>query len=386
MKADPSPFSQSYRAALSSHLAECTTSSAKTSLSLGRQALKLGLETLELAKIHEEALTFLESRKASDGLDGNISPLRATGFFAEVITPIEETHRGAREANAQMKVALDNLSRRTEELTASNESLKREIEQRNVAEASLRASEAVSNGLLEKSQRMQEELRLLSHRLLSIQENERQRISRELHDVIAQALTGLNVQLATMKKKSVSDASDFNERIEATQLLVERAVDIVHGFARDLRPTVLDDIGLIAALESHMKAFMEETGIRVAFTAFAGLEQVDIAVRTVLFRVAQEALTNVAQHAKASQASVSIQQCSEVVRMEVHDDGVGFAVDGEAFAKGDRLGLLGMRERVEMIGGKFSIESAKVDGTTVRLEIPRGMVNAGKQSSKSSTP
>lgn len=384
MKADLAAFSQSYRVALRKHLTQSPASSRKTSLSLGRRAVKLGMETLDLAKIHEEALVSLESAGASDVLYGEKHLRRATGFFAEVITPIEETHLGAREANAQMKLAIETLSRRTKELAALNEELKREIDQRKVAEVSLRASEAVSSKLLEKSRRLQEELRLLSHRLLSVQETMRQRLSRELHDVIAQALTGLNLQLVTLKKQSTADAADFHAKIEVTQGLVKKSVDILHRFARDLRPTVLDDLGLIPALQSHMKEFMENTGVRVAFSAFAGLEQVDNRVRTALFRVAQEALSNVAQHANATQTSVVIRQHEKTICMEIHDNGAGFDVNGVVLTKSKRLGVIGMREHVEMIGGRFFIDSAPGKETTVRVEIPRGKVRRGKRSSTSS--
>lgn len=383
MKAESSAFSRSYRDALGRHLAQDHPSSQRTSLSLGRRALKLGLETLDLARIHEEALDSIESSRASGDLGGNEDLRRATGFFSKVITPLEETHQGARDANAHMKIAVEALSRRTKELAALNEELTREIEQRHAAEVALRASESASRGLLERSQQMQEELKLLSHRLLSIQENERQRISRELHDVVAQALAGLNMQLATLRKQSKADAKDYHEKIADTQRLVKKAVDSVHRFARDLRPTALDDLGLIAALESHMKEFMETTGVRVAFTAFAELENLNIEVRTVLFRVTQEALQNIGQHAKASRAVVSIRQDGKSVCMEIKDNGKGFALEGGAVAKNERLGLLGMRERVEMIGGRFFIESAEGSGTTVRVEVPCGRVRARKRSSKS---
>ncbi|MFT5471424.1 MAG: signal transduction histidine kinase [Verrucomicrobiales bacterium] len=198
MKTDPAAFSKSYQAALRKHLAQGPASSPAL-LSLGRRALKLGLETLELAKIHEEALVSLESTGATDVLSGQQLLRRGTSFFSEVITPIEETHQGAKEANEQMKLAYETLSLRTKELADSNEKLKGEIDQRKAAEASLRASEAVSSLRLKKSLRLQEELRLLSHRLLSIQEAMRKRLSRELHDVIAQALTGLDLQLVTLK-------------------------------------------------------------------------------------------------------------------------------------------------------------------------------------------
>src|ERR1019366_102000 len=211
----------------------------------------------------------------------------------------------------------------------------------------------------------------LSHQLLQVQEEERKRISRELHDVIAQTLTGINTRLATLKKEGGLNAADFDRSITRTQQLVQESVDIVHRFARELRPAVLDDLGLIPALHSFMKHFTEECGVRTHLIAFAGVEQLDTDRRTVLFRIAQEALMNVARHAHASQARVKIQKLDDVIRMEIKDDGKGFepepALSGK---KNKRLGLLGMKERMEMVNGHFKIVSAPGQGTTVQVQFP----------------
>jgi len=129
---------------------------------------------------------------------------RAGVFFAEVLTPIEQTHRGAREANLHLNQIIKALSHRTVELADSNEELRMEILLRKTTENTLRESEEAMGVLLEKSQRMQEELRELSRELLTVQEEERRRISRELHDVIAQTLTGINVQLSNLKAESTA--------------------------------------------------------------------------------------------------------------------------------------------------------------------------------------
>ena len=154
--------------------------------------------------------------------------------------------------------------------------------------------------MLEQSDRLQEQLRQLSRQILSAQEDERKKISRELHDVIAQTLTGINVRLAALKKEAAINTKGLDRNIARTQRLVEKSVNIVHQFARELRPAVLDDLGLIPALHSFVKLFSKRTRIHVHLKVFAGVEQLDIAKRTVLFRVAQEALTNVSRHAHAS--------------------------------------------------------------------------------------
>jgi PAS domain S-box-containing protein len=264
----------------------------------------------------------------------------------------------------------EEAQRRMEILSAANLELRREIIRRQAVEASLKQSEQNQRQLLEQSHRMQERLRNLSRQVLRVQEDERKRISRELHDVIAQTLTGINVQLTALAKGSAINPKDLVRNIARTQHAVEKAVDIVHEFARELRPAVLDDLGLIPALHSFVKTFSKRTRLHVQLKAFAGVEQLDIAKRTVLFRVAQEALTNVARHAQAGRVEVSILKLANRIVMKIKDDGKSFQVKPVLNGKGSkRLGLLGMRERVEMIGGTFGIESAPGRGTTILVEI-----------------
>jgi signal transduction histidine kinase len=257
------------------------------------------------------------------------------------------------------------------ELAAANLRLKRETERRKSAEQSLRQGERHYAQLLAESRQMQEQLRHLSHQILMAQEEERKQISRELHDEIAQALAGINVYLATLKSEAALNTKGLDRKITRTQRLVEKSVDIVHRFARELRPTVLDDLGLIPALHSFMKGFTKRTHIKIHFTAFAEVEQLNGTKRTVLFRVAQEALNNIAKHANAGLVKVSLQKISGAVRMEINDDGKSFRVERVLLAtRNKRLGLVGMRERVEMVGGSFHIESAPGKGTTVHAQIP----------------
>ena len=265
----------------------------------------------------------------------------------------------------------EGAQRRLEVITASNRKLEAEILRRQAVETALKQSEQQQTRLLEHSHSMQEQLRHLSRQVLQAQEDERKRISRELHDVIAQTLTGINVRLATLKKGAGLNAKDFDRDIELTQKLVEESVNIVHHFARELRPAVLDDLGLIPALHSFLKNFAAESGIHTHLTAFAGVEKLDAARRTILYRVAQEALTNVVRHAQASHVEVSIQKRAAGVCMKIIDNGKSFSVERVLNAKGrKRLGLLGMRERLEMVGGRFEIESAPGHGTTVSAEMP----------------
>jgi signal transduction histidine kinase len=370
MKRKLTGLSRQYQAALRRHLKRSRPASLGPARGLGRRAMTIGLETLDLARIHEQALISLVLPNYAPGTRGAMVRLAGT-FFAEAITPIEKTHRTALENNVHLNRLYNTLRRRSADLSTSNRQLKQEMAQRKSAEEALRKSELHYGQLLEQSRSMQEQLRLLSRQLLSAQEEERKKISRELHDVIAQTLTTINVRLTALKKEAALNTNGLERSIARTQRLVEHSVDIVHRFARELRPTVLDDLGLIPALHTFMKSFKEETGIHVTLSAFAAVEQVNGDKRTVLFRVAQEALTNVARHAQASQAEVKIQKLDGAISMRIKDNGKGFQQERVLHAKrGKRLGLLGMRERLEMVGGDFSLRSAPGRGTTVVAQIP----------------
>ena len=359
-----------YEAALRRYLAKKPSAASLPAVQLGRRAVALGLETLDLALIHEQVLLMLVLPVDTPAARERLLK-RAGMFFAEAITPLEEGHRVALESNGHLSRMNQALSRRTQDLATSNRQLKKEIARRKVVEETLRQSEQQSSKLLEQSQLLQEQLRHLSRRILLVQEEERKRISRELHDVVAQLLTGINVRLATLKVEAAANTKGLTQKISDTQRLVEKSVDIVHRFARELRPAVLDDLGLIPALLSFFKNFTKATGVRVSLTAFAGLEKLSNAKRTVLYRVAQEALTNVARHAHASRVGVCLERSSGSVLMRIHDDGSAFNVEHMwQVKKSQRLGLLGMRERVEMVGGTFTIESAPGKGTTVITQIP----------------
>jgi two-component system sensor histidine kinase DegS len=192
-------------------------------------------------------------------------------------------------------------------------------------------------------------------------------------------LTGINIRLATLKTEAAINTNGLDRNIARTQRLVEKSVNIVHEFARELRPAVLDDLGLIPALHSFAKLFSKRTRIHVHLKAFAGVEELDSNQRTILYRVAQEALTNVSRHAHARRVEVSIQKLADGICMKVIDDGKSFEVERVLNAKGrKRLGLLGMRERLEMVGGRFEVESVVGKGTTVTAHIPLGKVEGNR--------
>ncbi len=368
--AEKPAWSRRYLEALRRHLAQGPEASRRTAHGLGIQAVALGLEMLDLAMMHEQALTALAlSNKSSASRDRIIR--QAGFFFIEAIVPLEKTHRAAQESNGYLSRLNHVLSRRTLELVVSNRNLKKEISRRMVVERTLRQSEQHTRQLLEQSRKLQEQLRHLSRRILSAQEEERKRISRELHDVIAQVLAGINVRLAGLKTDAMVNARGLTRNIARTQMMVEKSVDIVHRFAYDLRPAVLDHLGLIPARHSFVKSFAQETGVRVQLTVFAAVEKLSSDKRTVIYRVVHEALTNVGRHAHASHVEVRIQRLPRAVSMRIKDNGQAF--DAEKIlhsVKNKRMGLLGMRERVEMVGGDFSVVSAPGQGTVIKARIP----------------
>lgn len=246
-----------------------------------------------------------------------------------------------------------------------------ETARRKELEAALQKSEQQYIFLLDQSRQMQEHLRHLTRRILTAQEDERREISRELHDEIAQTLAGINVQLANLKREAAISTKGLRGKIARTQRLVRKSVGIVYRFARRLRPALLDDLGLIAALGSFIKEMQERTGLPITLTTFPELQDLDVTKRTVMYRVAQEALTNIVRHAEAKAVQVYFKNRRKTVLMEIRDNGKAFDVQRVLQSKGKkRLGILGMRERVEMVGGIFRIESLPGRGTLVSAEIP----------------
>ncbi|MBA3938309.1 MAG: sensor histidine kinase [Planctomycetes bacterium] len=370
-----------YRAALLAHLKRGRGAGLEAADGLGAYALSIGLQTLDLARFHEHVLV-------TEVLPGCASQKRAAlirsagAFFAAAIMPLEKTRGAAGAATAHLKRLVGMLSQRTVELAAANVGLTLEVAQRKAVEVALKRSERHYAQLLRQSDHLQGQLRHLSRQILSAQEDERRKISRELHDVIAQTLTGINLRLATLKAEASSGTKGLEENIVLTQELVQKSVNLVHQFARELRPAVLDDLGLIPALHAFMKTFTARTGVRAHLTAFAGVEALDMDRRTVLFRVVQEALTNVGRHAKATRVEVAIKKVGDATCcLRIEDDGRSFNIQRILLARsGRRLGLLGMRERIEMVGGSFSVASAAGTGTVITAEIPLGKVRRSRSS------
>lgn len=363
-------MSARYLAALRTHLNAKVVRESHRAQKIGRAAVVAGVATLDLARIHEQAVLALAASQ-DFATPGNGSLKRAVAFFTQALIPLEADRRATRESNRHLLQRNATLQLHTEALARGNRRLEREVVRRQAGEAKIEQAKERYRTLLLEAQVMQGKLRQLTRQIISAQEEERKRISRELHDEVVQTLVGINVALSALGHRADLGAPRLRQKIARTQRLVETAVRAVHRFARELRPTVLDDLGLIPALHAYSKSLAGQAKIRIHLTAFHGVEALSSVNRTVLFRVAQEALNNVVRHAEASEIKVGLTAVPGRIRMEITDNGKSFLVRKTLLAKTNkRLGLIGMRERIEMIDGSFAIESTPGLGTTVRVEIP----------------
>jgi signal transduction histidine kinase len=221
-------LSGQYLAALREYLAQSPRATLRPAQGLGRQAVAIGLETLDLARMHERALAALEASGSQDGIIE-----RADLFFAETISPIEQTHRAALKAGGQLQQMNKTLNRRTVDLAASNRSLKQGIVQRKTVEAALKKSGAHFKTLLAESLALQHKLQRITHQLLTAQESHRKEISHELQDEIAQTLLGINVRLVTVKEAAGRNAKSLRKEIAKTQQMVEKSAETIEQFARE---------------------------------------------------------------------------------------------------------------------------------------------------------
>lgn len=230
------------------------------------------------------------------------------------------------------------------------------------AAADARQIELQSQHLAAESER----LRLLQQ-LVGVQEQERLRIARELHDQMGQNLIGLSLGLRALEP-SVGDAQGREALRKLNALASEIGADI-HRIAREMRPGALDDIGFLRAMESYVDDWSARSGITIDFLASdADRLRIAPAVETTVFRLVQEALNNVAKHAGANLVSVVLEQRGDQLQIVIEDDGKGF--DPDAAANSGRLGLLGMRERIALVGGGLTIDSGSRGGTTLYIRIP----------------
>lgn len=214
-------------------------------------------------------------------------------------------------------------------------------------------------------------LQKMSEQVLAAQEDERKRIARELHDETAQSLTTLLIRLKILEKARTVD--EMRGQIDELRELTADTLEAVRKLAVELRPATLDDLGLVAALEGYTDAYGSRMPVRVAFSA-EGFDDRDgrlpSQVELVLYRVVQEALTNVAKHADAREIHVELRRRPDEVVAAVADDGQGFDVEDTMRSRERGLGLFGMQERLALVGGQLVIDSAPGHGTRIHARVP----------------
>lgn len=268
--------------------------------------------------------------------------------------------RQAEEALRQAKDELEHrVIERTKELSELNEDLRKEIAERERVEA--------------------ERERLLS-RIVSAQEDERQRIAREMHDQLGQNLSALALKLSALKN-DYDTQPELREHFASLKNIVKQLDADVGFLVRDLRPTALDDFGLVVALSNYVRNWSKQFDVRAELhTSGMEKERLTGEVETVLYRITQEALTNVAKHANAENVDILLERRSDHVSLIIEDDGGGFNVE-QAFGASEKgFGLIGMRERAALVGGTLAVESHPGAGATVAVRIPASHVaNGGNQ-------
>jgi two-component system, NarL family, sensor histidine kinase DegS len=323
----------------------------------------------ELAELLIRVYNLLEVRLLQLGIKTIYKQLVTDdALLQKEISERKQIEEALHRTQAQMSVHAGQLeglvAERTSQLAAANKQLEASV-------SYLRKANEEHQALFLESNIMRGQLSQLTRQIITAEEELRKEISRELHDQVVQTLIGINVELSALGNGTPVGVRGMKKKIVRTQRLVERSVVEVHRFARELRPAMLDDLGLIPALHAYGKRLTERKKLKIHMTAFAGVEALSSDRRTVLFRVAQEALNNVARHARATQVKMSISRISGAIRMEISDNGRSFLVEKTVSAiNPKRLGLVGMKERMEMVGGKLTIKSIRGKGTTVRAEIP----------------
>ena len=212
------------------------------------------------------------------------------------------------------------------------------------------------------------DLHRLSAKIVSAQEDERRMIARELHDEVGQTLAAIRVELAFAQRPD-ADASSIASRLDDVRTITEAALHTIRDLSHLLHPAMLDDLGLIAALESLAGSFSARQGLKVELRHANMNSRLASDLETTIYRIVQEGLTNVAKHARARTCRVSVDRVGEVVRVSIEDDGAGFSTPGGDAARSG-LGLIGIRERATLLGGTFKAVTAIGDGTRLFVELP----------------
>jgi len=278
-----------------------------------------------------------------------------------------------RRAEDLLQLAHDELETRVEarthELAAVNHALVTEIEEHRETEHSLRTSDAVLRASQHELQQSRADLQTLAGQLLTAQEADRRRISRDLHDDINQRLAMLSMDLRRMEKDPSKDPESLQDQIRRVSESLTAVSDDVRQMAYRFHPSILDDLGLPKAVRRLVNDFSERSGVQITYEHKDPAVPLPPGVSICLYRVVQESLSNISRHAQATQVEVELICENDGVSLSIRDNGVGFdASHGDQIS--GHLGLLSMKERVRMAKGTLEIESTPLRGTEIRAEIP----------------
>lgn len=220
----------------------------------------------------------------------------------------------------------------------------------------------------QRAESAERELRRLSQQLVRTQEDERRSLSRELHDDVGQQLTALRVEISNLGRIPITERDQFTAHLKETKSLAEKTMRTVRDLAMGLRPSMLDDLGLAPAIEWQAREFSRRNGVPSTVRITGSLSELSDAERTSLFRIVQEALTNITKHARATEVHITLDASPNGVRLRVKDNGRGM---DSSSARGHGLGLLGIEERAREMGADFILDSAPGQGTSIEIHIPR---------------
>jgi signal transduction histidine kinase len=311
----------------------------------GKTVGVININSLKKNAFDEEELKLLEivARKIEVAINN-----------AKQADALRKSEEALRKAKNELEVKVEE---RTTELRKTNRNLMAEIAERRRAEEELKNSH--------------EKLRALAARLQSIREEERKLIAREVHDELGQALTGLKLDLSRLASglsEGVTKRNKTAQRVESMSILIDETIKTVRRIATQLRPGVLDDLGLVAAIEWQVQDFRERTGVKCEFKPGVKHLTLDQNLSTALFRILQETLTNIARHANASKVKISLKKDKDSIVLRVEDNGRG--ITEREISGSKSLGLLGIKERALLFGGSVDITGRQNKGTVVAVHIP----------------
>jgi signal transduction histidine kinase len=301
-------FGREYSAALQRYLMHGGEAALARAYELGRRGLGEGLGVLSMVALHHEAMVKLMN--ANDEKDGLTSAafVRASAFFTESMSPFEMTHRAYAEANAVL------------------------------------------------------------HQMNQTLEEELKRIAHAIHDGAGQLLAAVHLSLDQVERELDPDAQ---ARLRMVKKYLDDVYQQLRHLSHELRPTILDDLGLVPAVEFLSEGVARRSGLRVAVQSSPGA-RLPPQLETALYRVVQEALTNINKHAQAKSVKIQFRTSGKMVRCSISDDGVGFyAAGAKPHAPGSGLGLLGIQEKLQPLGGALKIVSAPGQGTKLVITVPR---------------